>query len=102
MRSRHGRLRSRFSSADLLIFTQQDECLVADILDGKSVLSEHDLSRGGSSEPLHPDDSAAASHVTMPAERRAGFYSQPLCHLLRENRVAVLLRLCIEKLPAGH
>ena len=65
-------------------------------------LREQLLQRRRRAERVHADHGAAVADVAVPAERRGLLDPDARLHARRQHRVAVLLRLTVEELPARH
>src|SRR5205807_7322005 len=73
-----------------------------DVVDGEPEALEHLVSRSGGAEALQRERVAPVSHPALPALGDSGLDREPRGDLRREHLLAILERLQLEELPAGH
>src|SRR5665213_1075160 len=75
---------------------------LANILHCETILAHQKLPRGGRAEAIHSNHITPVAHMLAPTLSRACFNRESRPHGWRKNRVAILLRLDLEQLPAWH
>ena len=72
------------------------------VLDGEAIFLKHDLPWGRCTKAIDAKHIAAVANVTMPSLRHPSLDSKPRVNRGQKNKVAVISRLSIEQIPAGH
>jgi hypothetical protein len=72
------------------------------VVQGETLCAHPNLSWSGCAESVHSNHITVVAHILAPASRHACFDCKSCARCWRKNRVAILLRLGLEQLPARH